>query len=60
MENNYKKPNRKRNERLTIRLTQDEKRSFCKLAEDNNLNYTDLLLVMIKKMEDENNGLYSK
>lgn len=59
MNKKYTKPTRIRNERLTIRLTTDEKNKFIEISKKTNLNYTDLLLTMIKRLEEEN-GLYNK
>lgn len=60
MKPKYKEPNRKRNERLSIRLTENEKIKFYELAEKNNMTGTDFLLFMMQKQEDEINGLHSK
>lgn len=60
MNSKYREPNRKRNERLSIRLTEDEKNNFYELAKKNNMTGTDLLLFMMQKLEEEMYGLHSK
>ena len=56
----YKDANRKRNQRIVIRLTENEKEEVYQVAKENDMNATEFLLYATKLKKKKNNGLHSE
>ena len=56
----YKDANRKRNQRIVIRLTENEKEEVYQVAKENDMNATEFLLYATKLIKEKNNGLHSE
>lgn len=57
----YKNVNRKRDQRMIIRLTENEKKEVYKVAKENGMNATEFLLYATKLVKEKNNnGLHSE
>lgn len=56
----YKDANRKRDQRIVIRLTENEKKEVYQVAKESGMNATEFLLYATKLIKEKNNGLHSE